>query len=84
MFWYVLVCFGMFWYVLVCFGMVCFGMFWYVLVCFGHCNEKNFVGLTTNNGYLACGSEDNSVYIYSKDLKSPLLSYKFTNSNGLS
>lgn len=28
----------------------------------GHINEKNFVGLATNGDYLACGSEDNSLW----------------------
>lgn len=38
----------------------------------GHLNEKNFVGLTTNGEYIACGSEDNAVYIYYKSLSKPL------------
>ena len=36
----------------------------------GHINEKNFVGLATNsssNGdYIACGSENNTLYAYYK------------------
>lgn len=32
----------------------------------GHKNEKNFVGLSVNNEYLACGSETNEVYVYHK------------------
>lgn len=32
----------------------------------GHTNEKNFVGLTVNSEYLACGSETNEVYVYHK------------------
>lgn len=32
----------------------------------GHTNEKNFVGLTVNSGYIACGSESNEVYVYHK------------------
>ncbi|KAF3621537.1 E3 ubiquitin-protein ligase COP1 [Capsicum annuum] len=32
----------------------------------GHTNEKNFVGLTVNSEYLACGSETNEVFVYHK------------------
>lgn len=32
----------------------------------GHTNEKNFVGLTVNNEYIACGSESNEVVVYHK------------------
>ena len=32
----------------------------------GHQNEKNFVGLATDGDYIACGSEDNSLYVYYK------------------
>ena len=32
----------------------------------GHQNEKNFVGLATDGEYIACGSEDNSLYLYYK------------------
>ena len=32
----------------------------------GHTNEKNFVGLTVNNEYIACGSETNEVFVYHK------------------
>lgn len=32
----------------------------------GHTNEKNFVGLTVNNDYIACGSETNEVVVYHK------------------
>lgn len=32
----------------------------------GHTNEKNFVGLTVNNEFLACGSETNEVFAYHK------------------
>lgn len=32
----------------------------------GHANEKNFVGLSVNSEYLACGSETNEVYAYHK------------------
>ena len=32
----------------------------------GHTNEKNFVGLTVNSEYIACGSETNEVFVYHK------------------
>ncbi|EPS63849.1 hypothetical protein M569_10934, partial [Genlisea aurea] len=32
----------------------------------GHTNEKNFVGLTVSNEYIACGSETNEVFVYHK------------------
>ncbi len=32
----------------------------------GHTNERNFVGLTVNNEYIACGSETNEVFVYHK------------------
>ncbi|XP_065210971.1 E3 ubiquitin-protein ligase COP1-like isoform X1 [Planococcus citri] len=43
----------------------------------GHINEKNFVGLATDGDYIACGSENNSLYIYYKGLCKKLLHYKF-------
>ncbi|XP_039250612.1 E3 ubiquitin-protein ligase COP1-like [Styela clava] len=43
----------------------------------GHTNEKNFVGLATDGTYIACGSENNSLYVYYKGLSNPLLTYKF-------
>lgn len=42
----------------------------------GHVNEKNFVGLATDGDYIACGSEDNSLYIYYKGLSKQLFSFK--------
>lgn len=42
----------------------------------GHTNEKNFVGLATDGDYIACGSEDNSLYIYYKGLSKQLFSFK--------
>ena len=35
----------------------------------GHQNEKNFVGLATDGDYIACGSEDNSLYVYYKGIQ---------------
>ncbi|XP_010541450.1 PREDICTED: protein SPA1-RELATED 2 [Tarenaya hassleriana] len=43
----------------------------------GHANEKNFVGLSTADGYIACGSETNEVYAYHRSLPMPITSYKF-------
>lgn len=43
----------------------------------GHINEKNFVGLTSNEDYFACGSENNSFFLFYKGLSKPLFSFKF-------
>ncbi|UXI21370.1 F-box/LRR-repeat protein 7 [Sarcoptes scabiei] len=43
----------------------------------GHVNEKNFVGLTSNNDFIACGSENNSLYIYYKSIDKQMLTYSF-------
>ncbi|XP_022928915.1 protein SPA1-RELATED 2-like isoform X2 [Cucurbita moschata] len=43
----------------------------------GHTNEKNFVGLSVFDGYIACGSETNEVYAYHRSLPMPMTSYKF-------
>lgn len=43
----------------------------------GHVNEKNFVGLATDGEYVACGSENNALYVYYKGLSRQLLSYRF-------
>jgi E3 ubiquitin-protein ligase RFWD2 len=32
----------------------------------GHVNEKNFVGLSVNSEYIACGTETNEVFVYHK------------------
>jgi E3 ubiquitin-protein ligase RFWD2 len=45
----------------------------------GHTNEKNFVGLATDGNYIACGSENNSLYVFYKALPKPLFSFKFDN-----
>lgn len=50
----------------------------------GHVNEKNFVGLATDGDYVACGSEDNSLYIYYKGLSKQLFSYKIDGNTGTS
>ncbi|XP_004511527.1 protein SPA1-RELATED 2 isoform X2 [Cicer arietinum] len=43
----------------------------------GHTNEKNFVGLSVADGYIACGSETNEVYTYYKSLPMPITSHKY-------
>ncbi|KAI3812782.1 hypothetical protein L1987_17494 [Smallanthus sonchifolius] len=43
----------------------------------GHTNEKNFVGLSVADGYIACGSETNEVFTYYRSLPMPLTSHKF-------
>eukprot|EP01018_Ginkgo_biloba_P024724 Gb_03984 [translate_table: standard] len=43
----------------------------------GHTNEKNFVGLSVADGYIATGSETNEVFVYHKSLPMPVASYKF-------
>ena len=49
----------------------------------GHSNEKNFVGLATNGDYVACGSENNSVYVYYKGVSKQLLTFKFDTIRGV-
>ncbi|CAG4981765.1 unnamed protein product [Colias eurytheme] len=43
----------------------------------GHANEKNFVGLATDGKYVACGSENNALYVYYGGVSRPLLAYRF-------
>ncbi|MCO5577343.1 hypothetical protein L7F22_031172 [Adiantum nelumboides] len=43
----------------------------------GHANEKNFVGLSVMDGYIACGSETNAVFAYHKSLPMPVATHKF-------
>ncbi|WOK95739.1 hypothetical protein Cni_G04446 [Canna indica] len=43
----------------------------------GHTNEKNFVGLSVWDGYIACGSESNEVYAYYRTFPMPMTSHKF-------
>ena len=49
----------------------------------GHLNERNFVGLSAFDDYIACGSETNTVYLYCKAVSNPILSFKFGNVNPL-
>ncbi|KAG8365372.1 hypothetical protein BUALT_Bualt18G0097800 [Buddleja alternifolia] len=46
----------------------------------GHTNEKNFVGLTVNSEYLACGSETNDVFVYHKAISKPAAWHRFMSS----
>ncbi|KAL6986369.1 hypothetical protein U1Q18_019737 [Sarracenia purpurea var. burkii] len=48
-----------------------------ILTLKGHTNEKNFVGLSVADGYIACGSETNEVCAYYRSLPMPITSYKF-------
>ncbi|KAE9615372.1 putative transcription factor WD40-like family [Lupinus albus] len=50
----------------------------------GHSNEKNFVGLSVLDEYIACGSETNEVYCYHKSLPVPITSHKFESINPIS
>ncbi|KAA8524760.1 hypothetical protein F0562_011183 [Nyssa sinensis] len=43
----------------------------------GHTNEKNFVGLTVNSGYIACGSETNEAFVYHKEISKPVTWHRF-------
>ncbi|KAL8461499.1 hypothetical protein ACS0TY_032829 [Phlomoides rotata] len=43
----------------------------------GHTNEKNFVGLTVNSEYIACGSETNEVFVYHKAISKPAAWHEF-------
>ncbi|XP_047337519.1 E3 ubiquitin-protein ligase COP1-like isoform X2 [Impatiens glandulifera] len=43
----------------------------------GHTNDRNFVGLSANGEYIACGSETNEVYVYHKGIPSPAAWHSF-------
>ncbi|KAJ2892492.1 hypothetical protein GGI21_005597, partial [Coemansia aciculifera] len=48
----------------------------------GHTNEKNFVGLATSGSeWIACGSENNTMYSYYRNLSHPAVTHKFGNCN---
>lgn len=47
----------------------------------GHVNEKNFVGLSMNSDYIACGSESNEVYVYYKAMSKPAAVHRFGSSD---
>ncbi|KAA8520923.1 hypothetical protein F0562_011596 [Nyssa sinensis] len=55
-----------------------------ILTLRGHTNEKNFVGLSVADGYIACGSETNEVYAYYRSLPMPITSHKFGSINPIS
>ncbi|CDP05689.1 unnamed protein product [Coffea canephora] len=42
-----------------------------------HTNEKNFVGFTVNNEFIACGSKTNEVLVYHKAIARPVTWHKF-------
>eukprot|EP00245_Coleochaete_scutata_P005984 TRINITY_DN20054_c0_g1_i1.p1 TRINITY_DN20054_c0_g1~~TRINITY_DN20054_c0_g1_i1.p1 ORF type:complete len:662 (+),score=133.07 TRINITY_DN20054_c0_g1_i1:215-2200(+) len=46
----------------------------------GHTNEKNFVGLSVNSDYIACGSETNEVYVFYKAMSKPAAVHRFGSS----
>ena len=48
----------------------------------GHLNDKNFVGLSVTPDFIACGSENNAVFVYSKQVSSPLLTYQYNPARG--
>ncbi|XP_062074512.1 protein SPA1-RELATED 2 isoform X2 [Humulus lupulus] len=50
----------------------------------GHTNEKNFVGLSVNDGYITCGSESNEVYAYYRSLPMPITSHQFGSIDSIS
>ena len=43
----------------------------------GHTNNRNFVGLSGRGDFFACGSEDNSLYVYNKRFAGPVVRYGF-------
>ncbi|KAI7898583.1 WD40-repeat-containing domain protein [Cokeromyces recurvatus] len=46
----------------------------------GHMNVKNFVGLSTHNNWISCGSENNTLYTYHKHSSTPAFAYEFPRS----
>ena len=43
----------------------------------GHTNDKNFVGMDATSEFIACGSEDNHLYVYHKGFNNKLFNYQF-------
>lgn len=43
-------------------------------------NEKNFVGLATDGDFIACGSENNALFVYYKGLAKQVLTFWFDSS----
>lgn len=46
----------------------------------GHTNVRNFVGLSVDQKWIACGSENNHVYVYHADGTTPVASFGFPTS----
>ncbi|KAK9916220.1 hypothetical protein WJX75_000186 [Coccomyxa subellipsoidea] len=44
----------------------------------GHVNEKNFVGLSVDSEFIACGSETDEVYVYYRALAKPIAKRVFS------
>eukprot|EP00252_Welwitschia_mirabilis_P026380 TRINITY_DN8662_c0_g1_i1.p1 TRINITY_DN8662_c0_g1~~TRINITY_DN8662_c0_g1_i1.p1 ORF type:complete len:469 (+),score=95.78 TRINITY_DN8662_c0_g1_i1:2090-3496(+) len=49
----------------------------------GHRNEKNFVGLSVADGYIATGSESNEVFVYHRSIPIPVTSFKFSSGDSI-
>ena len=49
----------------------------------GHKNDKQFVGLTVKGNHIVCGSENNSLYCYYKDVSKYIMMYRFNMSQSL-
>ncbi len=43
----------------------------------GHLNDIHFIGLSVTDEYIACGSEQNSIYAYYKAVPQPVAEYRF-------
>ena len=43
----------------------------------GHANDKNFVGLSARDDFVACGSEDNTVFVYHRAATRPVARHSF-------
>ena len=43
----------------------------------GHRNDKNFVGLAVKGSHIVCGSEDNLLYCYYKDVSRNIITHQF-------
>jgi E3 ubiquitin-protein ligase RFWD2 len=43
----------------------------------GHANDKNFVGLSVRDDFVACGSEDNTAFVYHRAATRPVARHSF-------
>lgn len=43
----------------------------------GHTNERNFVGMSVDEQFIACGSESNAAYVYYKPIHTPSIVHTF-------